>query len=252
MLFRAIWVPWHCSGTHAKIWRWFFGVWGGWGSFCVLGGGSFGGCGGLAPPPPQMTPPKRHPLFLGGCRWVGVAVRLVCCLWWSFMCTNKKFFQSSCFASLLPSPRWVLPASLLASLASFRFLSVWFALHCRAAVFGLVFWSVFPHRGNVFLQSKKVRWSFALILVFPFCIFLFAFVFGLVCSALQSCGFRTGFLVRVPTSWEWVLAKQEGSLKLCALLGFSFLHFFVCFRFLFWYGLLCTAQLRFFEALFWP
>ena len=39
--------------------------------------------------------------------------------------------------------------------------------------------------------------------------------------------------------------SQEGSLKLCALLGFSFLRFFVCFRF-FWSGLLCThAQLRF-------
>ena len=50
--------------------------------------------------------------------------------------------------------------------------------------------------------------------------------FGLVCSAPQSCGFRTGFLVRVLTSWECVLAKQEGSLKLCALLGFSFLLFF--------------------------
>ena len=39
----------------------------------------------------------------------------------------------------------------------FRFFLVWFALHRRAAVFGPVFWSVFPRRGNVFLQSEKVR-----------------------------------------------------------------------------------------------
>ena len=217
--------------------------------------------------------------------------------------TNYVFRVCLLFFSLLPSPlRWVLSASLLASLASCCFLSVWFALHRRAAVFGPVFWSVFPRRGNVFLQSKKVCWSFALFLDFHFCAFFvcFRFFFGLVCSAPQSCGFRTGFfgpcshvvgmcsckarrfvealrsswiftfalffcllpiffglvcsapqscgfrigfLVRVPTSWECVLAKQEGSLKLCALLGFSLLLFFVCFR-LFWSGLLCThAQL---------
>ena len=75
---------------------------------------------------------------------------------------------------------------MLASLASCCFLSVWFALHRRAAVFGPV------------------------------------------------------FSVRVPTSWECVLAKQEGSLKLCALLGFSILRFF-CLLPLF-FGLVCCAS----------
>ena len=75
---------------------------------------------------------------------------------------------------------------MLASLASCCFLSVWFALHRRAAVFGPV------------------------------------------------------FSVRVPTSWECVLAKQEGSLKLCALLGFSVLRFF-CLLPLF-FGLVCCAS----------
>ena len=144
----------------------------------------------------------------GGGRWVGVAVRLVCCLWCVdvLLCIlTKCFSELVCFAfssrlfSLLSSPaRWVLPASLLASLASSRFLSVWFALHRRAAVFGPVFWSVFPHRGNVFLQSKKVRWSFALFLDFHFCAFLFG------CAFLFACAF-------------------------------------------FWSGLLCTAQHRFSE-----
>ena len=139
MHFHALWIPWHCSRTHAKTWRWSVGVLGGgrWGGGCRFGA--------------------------GGGRWVGVAVRLVCCLWCVdvLLCIlTKCFSELDCFAfssrlfSLLSSPaRWVLPASLLASLASPRFLSVWFALHRRAEVFGPVFWSVFPHRGNVFLQS---------------------------------------------------------------------------------------------------
>ena len=123
MYFHALWVPWQCSRTHAKIWRW--------------------------------------------------SVGFFQSLFWLLFC-------------LLSSPaRWVLPASLLASLASCCFLSVWFALHRRAAVFGPV------------------------------------------------------FSVRVPTSWECVLAKQEGSLKLCALLGFSILRFF-CLLPLF-FGLVCCA-----------
>ena len=99
-----------------------------------------------------------------------------------------------------------------------------------------------------FVEALRSSW------IFTFAPFLFAsaFFFGLVCSAPQSCGFRTGFLVRVPTSWGCVLAKQEGSLKLCALLGFLLLRFFfVCFRF-FWSGLLCTAELRFSDRFFSP
>ena len=68
-----------------------------------------------------------------------------------------------------------------------------------------------------------------------------AVAFGLVRSAPQSCGFWTGFLVRVPTSWECVLAKQEGSLKFCAHLWFQILRFFcllVCSAF---FGLICCA-----------
>ena len=149
-----------------------------------FGGGSFWGGGGFVAGGG------------GGGRLVGVAVRLVCCLWCSFMYTNKMCFQSLFWLlfCLLSSPaRWVLPASLLASLASCCFLSVWFALQRRAAVFGPV------------------------------------------------------FSVRVPTSWECVLAKQEGSLKLCALLGFSILRFFCLLPLFFWSGLLCTAQLRFLQ-----
>ena len=174
LTFRVVWVPWHWSRTHAKIWRW---------SVCVL----VGPLGGVAV--------WRR----GGGSVRGVAVRLVCCLWCSFMYINKVFFQSlfACllFSSLLSAvvsaARWVLPASLLASLASCRFLSVWFALHRRAAVFGPVFWSVFPHRGNVFLQSKKVRRSFALFLVFQFCAFfcLLPLFFGLVFCAAHSFSF---------------------------------------------------------------
>ena len=172
MYFHALWVPWQCSRTHAKIWRWSVGV--------FLGGGRFGGGGGV----------RRRG---GGGRLVGVAVRLVCCLWCSFMYTNKMCFQSLFWLlfCLLSSPaRWVLPASLLASLASCCFLSVWFALHRRAAVFGPV------------------------------------------------------FSVRVPTSWECVLAKQEGSLKLCALLGFSILRFFCLLPlfFLVWFAVHRTAS----------
>ena len=43
-------------------------------------------------------------------------------------------------------------------------------------------------------------------------------------------------MVRVPTSWECVLAKQEGSLKLCALLGFSLLLFCLLPPFLVWFA----------------
>ena len=197
MHFHALWISWHCSRTHAKIWRWSVGVLGG-----VDGGG-------------WVSVWRRE-----GGRWVGVAVRLVCCLWCVdvLLCIlTKCFSELVCFAfssrlfSLLLSPaRWVLPASLLVSLASSRFLSVWFALHRRAEVFGQVSWSVFPHCGNVFLQSKKVRWSFALFLDFHFCAFLFgcAFLFacaffGLVCCAPHSIGFLSGLSVRTPTSWEF-------------------------------------------------
>ena len=93
----------------------------------------------------------------------------------------------SLLISLLSSPvRRVVSASMLASLASCRFFSVWFALHRRAAFFGLV------------------------------------------------------FLVRVPTSLECVHAKQEGSLELSALLGFSIFELFCLLPFFF--GLACCAQ----------
>ena len=163
LTFRVVWVPWHWSRTHAKIWRW---------SVCVLVG-PLGGGGGLAP---------------GGGRCVGWPC-VSCVVFDVLLCILTKYFFRVCllvFSSLLSAvvsaARWVLPASLLASLASCRFLSVWFALHRRAAVFGPVFWSVFPHRGNVFLQSKKVRRSFALFLVFQFCAFfcLLPLFFGLV------------------------------------------------------------------------
>ena len=151
---------------------WAVGVWGGW----FWGGGCAavwraGGGGGLV------------------WRLLGVAARLVCCLWCFLLCILTKCFFRVCLLCffLLPSPlRWVLSASLLASLASSRFLSVWFALHRRAAVFGPVFWSVFPHSGKVFLQSKKVRWSFALFLGFHFWALLasaFFFRSGLLCNA---------------------------------------------------------------------
>ena len=51
-------------------------------------------------------------------------------------------------------------------------------------------------------------------------------------------------MVRVPTSWECVLAKQEGSPKLCALLGFSILRFFCLFPlfFLVWFAVQRTVS----------
>ena len=96
-----------------------------------------------------------------------------------------------------------------------------------------------------FAEALRSSW------ILTFALFLFASAFcGLVYCSPQSCGFRTGFLVRVPTSWECVLAKQEGSLKLCALLGFSLLRFFCLLPLFFWSGLLCTAELRFSDRFF--
>ena len=54
-------------------------------------------------------------------------------------------------------------------------------------------------------------------------------------------------MVRVPTSRECVLAKQEGSPKLCALLGFSILRFFLFASAFFWSGFLCSAQFQFLQ-----
>ena len=170
MYFYALWVPWQCSRTHAKIWRWSVGV--------FFGGGVVWG-GGLAPGG-------------GAVAWWGWPC-VSCVVFDVLLCILTNCFFQSLFLllfCLLSSPaRWVLPASLLASLASCCFLSVWFALHRRAAVFGPV------------------------------------------------------FSVRVPTSWECVLAKQEGSLKLCALLGFSILGFFCLLPlFLVWFAVHRTAS----------
>ena len=73
---------------------------------------------------------------------------------------------------------------------------------------------------------------------------------GLLCTA--ELRFSDQFLVRVPTSWECVLAKQEGLLKLCALLGFSLLRLFCLLPLFFRSGLLCTAELRFSDRFFGP
>ena len=91
---------------------------------------------------------------------------------------------------------WIFTFALI--FVCFRFFLVWFALHRRAAVFGPVFWSVFPRRGNVFLQSRKVRWSFALFLDFHFCSFFVCFRLfwsGLLCTHAQL-GFHTSGLVQ--------------------------------------------------------
>ena len=141
-------------------------------------GGSFGGW--------------RFGAGVGGSgRLVGVAVRLVCCLWCSFMCTNQIFFQSLfllCFSSVCCR---LLPGEFFPLLCSLAWLAVAFfrsRLLCTAELrfLDLFFRSVFPHSGNVFLQSKEVRWSFALFLDFQFCAFLFASAFywsGLLCIA---------------------------------------------------------------------
>ena len=102
-----------------------------------------------------------------------------------------------------------------------------------------------PCEARRFVEALRSSW------ILTFALFLFASAFcGLVYCSPQSCGFRTGFLVRVPTSWECVLAKQEGSLKLCALLGFSLLRFFCLLPLFLWSGLLCTAELRFSDRFF--
>ena len=114
----------------------------------------------------------------------------------------------------------------------------WSGLFCTAELrfFGPCFHVVgmCPCEARRFVEALRSSW------ILTFALFLFASAFcGLVYCSPQSCGFRTGFLVRVPTSWECVLAKQEGSLKLCALLGFSLLRFF-CLLPLF-FGLVCSA-----------
>ena len=162
----------------------------GW-CFFFGGGGRLGG-GGLAPGWGEVSG-----------RLVGVAVRLVCCLWCSFMCTNQMFFQSLyllCFSSVCCR---LLPGEFFPLLCSLAWLAVAFfrsGLLCTAELrfSDRFFQSVFPHRGNVFLQSKKVRWSFALFLDFQFCAFFvcFRFFFGLVCCASHSFGFYSLGLVQ--------------------------------------------------------
>ena len=176
-----------------------FGV----GRLVFFGGGRWGGGGGLAPG--------------GGGRWVGVAVRLVCCLWCFdvLLCILTKCFFRACllcflFSSLLSSPaRWVLPASLLASLASSRFLSVWFALHRRAAVSRPVFGpcshivGMCSCKARRFVEALRSSWIFNFALFLFASAFLFACAFfGLVCCAPHSIGFLSGLSVRTPTSWE--------------------------------------------------
>ena len=151
-----------------------FGV----GRLVFLGGGSFRGW--------------RFGAGVGGGsgRLVGVAVRLVCCLWCSFMCTNQMFFQSLFLLFFSSVCCRLLPGEFFPLLCSLAWLAVAFfrsGLLCTAELrfSDRFFRSVFPHRGNVFLQSKKVRWSFALFLDFQFCAFFVCFRFFLVWFAVH-------------------------------------------------------------------
>ena len=85
-----------------------------------------------------------------------------------------------------------------------------------------------------FVEVLRSSWIFTFA---PFCLLPLFFRSGLLCTA--ELRFSDRFFGPVPTLWECVLAKQVGSLKLCALLGFSLLRFFfVCFRFfLVWFAL---------------
>ena len=145
----------------------------------------------------------------------GRASRVLSLMFWcSFMYTNKVFFRACLlcflFSSLLSSPaRWVLPASLLASLASSRFLSVWFALHRRAAVSGPVFGpcshivGMCSCKARRFVEALRSSWIFNFALFCSLALFcLHALFFGLVCYAPHSIGFLSGLSVRTPFSWE--------------------------------------------------
>ena len=120
-------------------------------------------------------------------------------------------------------------------------------------VLSLMFWCSFMYTNKVFFQSlfafssllccRLLPGEFFTLLCSLAWLALAFFRSGLLCTA--ELRFPDRFLVRVPTSWECVLAKQEGSLKLCALLGFSILRFFCslalfCLHALF-FGLVCCA-----------
>ena len=182
--------------------------------------------------------------------WGGGAVRLVCCLWCSFMYTNKMFFQSLFLLCVSSVCCRVLPGEFFPLLCSLAWLALAFfrsGLLCTAELrFSDPFFrSVFPHRGNVFLQSKKVRWSFALFLDFQFCAF-FCFLplsFGLVCSAPQSCGFRTGFFG--PCSQILGMCSCKARRFVEALRSswiFNFALFFASAFFLVWFAVQRTAS----------
>ena len=180
--------------------------------------------------------------------------------WWGWPCVScvvfdvllciltKCFFQSLFLLlfCLLSSPaRWVLPASFLASLASCCFLSVWFALHRRAAVFGPVFSVRVPTSWECVLAKQEGSLKLCALLGFSILRFFCLLQLFLVWFAVhrRAAVFGPVFSVRVPTSWECVLAKQEGSLKLCALLGFSILRFFCLLPlFLVWFAVHRTAS----------
>ena len=175
MHFHALWVPWHCSRTHAKIWSWSVGVFFGGGSF---GGG--GGGGGLAPG------------WGGGGsgRLVGVAVRLVCCHWCSFTCTNKMFFQSLfllCFSSVCCR---LLPGEFFPLLCSLAWLAVAFfrsGLLCTAELrFSDRFFGPCSHvvgmcscKARRFVEALRSSW------IFNFALFLFASAFFSVWFAVH-------------------------------------------------------------------
>ena len=147
-------------------------------SWCFFWGGPLGGGGGVA-------------------RWPYVS----CVVFDVLLCILTNCFFRVCllgFSSLLSAvfsaPFRVLPASLIASLASCRFLSVCF--------FGLLF-------------TAELRFSDRF--------------FGPCSHIVGMCSCKARRFVEALRS-----------------LGFSILHFSVCFRF-FWSGLLCTAQLVFLQ-----
>ena len=100
----------------------------------------------------------------GGVAWWGWPC-VFCVVSDVLLCILTKYFFRICLLVCLSSLLLSAAVSsgeffpLLCSLASLAggFFWVWFALHRRAAVFGPVFWSLFPRRGNVFLQSTRVR-----------------------------------------------------------------------------------------------
>ena len=93
-----------------------------------------------------------------------------------------------------------------------------------------------------FVEALRSSWIFNFALFFCF----LPLSFGLVCSAPQSCGFRTGFFG--PCSHILGMCSCKARRFVEALRSswiFNFALFF-CFRF-FWSGLLCSAQLRFLQ-----